>query len=1400
MTLDRAAGWRRYGAAVLVGLLAITGVTVTRAAPASAVPGDGSAPFASYNMEGSLNGERWGSEVAALATEFPVVFLQEAGSGPPPQPYYGQPQQQIPVNRFDGGPAFVTHTTWEARRLRDGNILRHVYFAQTDPQRSQAGVNQFRGGRVNLAMVTDTPADEVRLIRNNAFANPGPGVAADAYRSRPVLGLRFGQTWYYDLHGRGNDIQGLLANIRAATRPGEGWILAGDFNVHIENRSTTDAESITLHLQDNEHLLRPGVATHDNGGEIDFAIVFNIAQSFEVTVPAGRGADHFPVHYTRPRQPAPVVPIQPARSYPSVIATDTGLHVDLTAGNDVIVHEPRDNDNQRFETLLTPGFTHALRNVRTGNCLGVDPLFRRTEAVISGIVPTDCAEPLAHWTLEDPAAPGGPVTWRSAVVTNACMSAPEVAFSQVLATRCDEARGQRLWTTGTNIRETQWTTIDTNLRLRSVATNGYLDVSGAGTADNAGVITYPYNNVANQRWRLEVVDPGDNLVRLRPEHATSKCLDVRDSDRVTEGRDAVIYHCDDPDSTNDGTGHRWLTEYYVDGSLRLRNEASHLCLQAPDGQAGPATVTACDDSPGQRWFVRYDGPDAATPPTPGPFPTDPLDDLPVRLPLKPRTTEAPDLRLLPLGDSITYGVGAAGGSSYRRELWESLQGAGGSVDFVGSLRSGQFADPDHEGHKGWRIDEIDRLVTGCTMAYHRPNVVTLHAGTNDMNTDFHVDQAPARLRALIDDLFALAPETTVLVATLVPSTDPAVNARIQRFNAQLPGVVADLRRAGRYVRLVDMNAVTTADLNDWLHPKASGYTKMATAFTAAVRAALRDGWVLPPATPDASGRACSPEAPSPSGGGDDGWAWQGVVATGAGVDRAEVRFADLDGDGRDDYLAVGNQGEVRAWLNAGASPGGGWGWKWAGRVASGVGATRDQVRFADLDGDHRADYLVVGDQGQVRAWLNTDTGSGLRWLNQGEVVPNLGASRAEVMFADISGDGRDDYLAVDEAGQVRGWFNNLGGSGAAWLPQGIVAVGVGASRDELTFTDVNGDGRDDYLVVGAEGQVRAWLNAVGGSRPWLFQGEIASGVGASRADVVFAEVNGDGRSDYLVVRRQGVVSGWFNDRFAGHDRWRWEGTVASGVNATRDQVRLTDINADGRADYLVVGDQGQLTAWLNQGRDTAGAWTWAWQGTIASGVNATRDQVRLTDINADGRADYLVVGDQGQLTAWLNQGRNTEGAWTWAWQGTIASVAGADRAQVRLADVNADGRADYLLVGDQGQVRSWLNQGRNAEGSWGWSYQGQIVSGVGATRDSVRFADIDGDRRDDYLVIDDLGRLRAWLNVANGAGMSWTVAGEIAAGVGVAGERVELADLDGDRRDDYLVLDDVGRIRAWTNH
>ncbi|AZM51267.1 hypothetical protein DMA15_00605 [Streptomyces sp. WAC 01529] len=147
--------------------------------------------------------------------------------------------------------------------------------------------------------------------------------------------------------------------------------------------------------------------------------------------------------------------------------------------------------------------------------------------------------------------------------------------------------------------EKTWEPGESRTRLR--ASNGlYLSARGGGKSDETELTTYSHGNIS--RWDIQYAGPGDNIARIKG-IVSGKCVDVLDSDDSGIGTTAVLGDRGTGNSKNDGTGRRWLAETYVDGSIRLRNEANHLCLVAPLRETEDVTVDECGTDARQRWAI-----------------------------------------------------------------------------------------------------------------------------------------------------------------------------------------------------------------------------------------------------------------------------------------------------------------------------------------------------------------------------------------------------------------------------------------------------------------------------------------------------------------------------------------------------------------------------------------------------------------------------------------------------------------------------------------------------------------------------------------------------------------------------------------------------------------------------
>jgi lysophospholipase L1-like esterase len=183
------------------------------------------------------------------------------------------------------------------------------------------------------------------------------------------------------------------------------------------------------------------------------------------------------------------------------------------------------------------------------------------------------------------------------------------------------------------------------------------------------------------------------------------------------------------------------------------------------------------------------------------------------------------LSVMPLGDSITDGYNVPGG--YRINLWSSFQAIELDAVFVGSLSNGppELGSRQHEGHSGWRIDEIAYQTSGW-LATYRPDLILLHIGTNDILQSYYLESIGDRLSDLLDQVTDQLPDSIVITALITPLANPAWNQQVIRYNGLVRDLVALKAKEGRLVILVDMyNA--EVELADGIHPTRAGYDTMA---------------------------------------------------------------------------------------------------------------------------------------------------------------------------------------------------------------------------------------------------------------------------------------------------------------------------------------------------------------------------------------------------------------------------------------------------------------------------------------------------------------------------------------------------------------------------------------------
>jgi len=208
------------------------------------------------------------------------------------------------------------------------------------------------------------------------------------------------------------------------------------------------------------------------------------------------------------------------------------------------------------------------------------------------------------------------------------------------------------------------------------------------------------------------------------------------------------------------------------------------------------------------------------------------------------------IRIMPAGDSITFGMGDTGG--YRKFLDYFLKEKGyNNIDFVGpeGKNAATFNyngksvtyDDNHAGYSGYTIKQnsgfgslYDVLKQKNAVKQANPDIILLIIGTNDMNGNRATSACEQDLRDLIDYFLAEMSSDAMLFVSTIPELGGGMfgggdrSAQIADYNAAVKKVANEYNSKGKQVTFADIHGCLngTADLGDGVHPNAEGYEKM----------------------------------------------------------------------------------------------------------------------------------------------------------------------------------------------------------------------------------------------------------------------------------------------------------------------------------------------------------------------------------------------------------------------------------------------------------------------------------------------------------------------------------------------------------------------------------------------
>ncbi len=357
--------------------------------------------------------------------------------------------------------------------------------------------------------------------------------------------------------------------------------------------------------------------------------------------------------------------------------------------------------------------------------------------------------------------------------------------------------------------------------------------------------------------------------------------------------------------------------------------------------------------------------------------------------------------------------------------------------------------------------------------------------------------------------------------------------------------------------------------------------------------------------------------------------------------------------------------------------------KFGTRAFYAVDSRAREARSVDVNGDGKADLVVVNLQGAVTVYLGNGDGT----FNLPVDYPAGGPNAQSLAVGDVNGDGKADLMVTNTCALATTCGNGdvavlIGNGDGSFQPPVTYDTG-GMTATRVIARDVDKDGKLDLLVVNSSSSS---VGVLLGNGDGTFRAAVTyAAAGGTPQDLAVADMDKDGKLDLVVATSCDFLTLCGVDVLLGNGDGTFRAAVLRGaVSMGGVSLRVADFNGDKKPDvamstYDSTPVHSSIGVFLGNGDGTLRPVV---QYSVGGLANQTIGYLAVGDVNGDGAIDmmvstrcnpYLYGCIDDKIGLLLGNGDGTFQASLPFYTGRIGP------AEVTLTDLNGDGKPDMVV-------------------------------------------------------------------------------------------------------------------------